>query len=106
LFGSRKFFIRQNSRLVELGELLKLGYQIGARRRRRRLGWRRIGLLLGLCIGCTLLLRSCILLCIFLLLTMADRTCGTNDRRRRGDCSNNSSSSHSSSNHFDLLIYF
>ena len=101
---------------MQLGELLKLGCQIRAgrsspRRRRRRIV---LLLLLGLrlCIGCALLislvvllLRSRILLRIFLLLVVVYCTGSAgNDRCAYGNGSNASyrSSDHPSSHHIDL----
>jgi hypothetical protein len=94
---------------MKLGELLKLGGQIWRRRSRRG---RRILLLLSLRIGGALLigfivplLGSSILLCIFLVLVMADCTSGAGDYRRANRYSSYTSSSHySSGSHIYLLI--
>ena len=101
---------------MQLGELLKLGGQIGCRSLLDRgcvLLWRWSILLLGLRIGCTLLvslvvllLRSRILLSIFLLLVVVYCTGSAGDDRcAYGNGSNASyrSSDHPSSHHFDLL---
>jgi hypothetical protein len=121
LLGSRKLFIRQHTRIVKLGKLLKLGCQIGARRCRSRRWWgRRIGLLLGLCIGCALLislinlllcsrillLRSGVFLSIFLLLVVADSAGCTSHNCCAYGYPSYASPYHSSSHHFDLLVNF
>jgi len=83
LLGSRELFIGQRARIMKLGELLYLGCQICRRRLLNRScvlrrGW---SILLGLRIGCALLislivllLRSNFLLRIFLLLVVMDCT--------------------------------
>jgi hypothetical protein len=88
LLGRRKLFIAQYARIMKLGKLLKLGGQICPR---RLLNWRyvlrrRLSILLGLRIGCALLisllvllLRSSILLCISLLLRVSYSTGSAHD---------------------------
>jgi hypothetical protein len=95
LLGHYKLFIAQYARFMKLGKLLKLGCQIGCRRLLNRccvLHRRWWGILLGLRIGYALLisliillLRSSILLRIFLLLVVSDRAayrygCPSDDR--------------------------
>jgi hypothetical protein len=91
LLGSRELFIAQRARIMKLGELLDLGCQICCRRRLNRSCVLRRGgrILLGLSIGCTLLIRlivlllcSSFLLCIFILLVVVDCT-GSADHDRR-----------------------
>jgi hypothetical protein len=114
LLGGGEFFVRQNARVVQLDQLLKLGGQIGRGSLLDRgciLLWRwsilllRIGytLLVSLVV---LLLRSRILLRIFLLLVVVYCTGSAGDDRcTYGNGSNASyrSSDHPSSHHFDLL---
>jgi hypothetical protein len=91
LLGSRKFFIAQRACIMKLGELLKLCCQICCRRWLNRSyvlrrGW---GIrLLGLRIGCALLicliillLRSSFLLSIFILLVVVYCTGSANHDR-------------------------
>jgi hypothetical protein len=96
LLGSGELFIAQRAGIMQLDELLNLGGQVRRRRRLNRscvLRWGRSILLLGLRIGCALLicliillLRSSILLRIFLLLVVvyctgsASNDCCANDR--------------------------
>jgi hypothetical protein len=91
LLGSRELFIAQRARIMELGELLYLGRQICRRRLLNRScvlrrGW---SILLGLRVGCALLicliillLLSRFLLRIFLLLVVVDCTGSANHDRR------------------------
>jgi hypothetical protein len=111
LFGSCEFFIAQHARVMQLGELLKLGGQIRRRSSRRR--WC-ISILLGLRIGGALLigfiialLGSRILRRILLLLVVVDCTGGAgNDCRANRYACNTSSSHYSSGSHINLLINF
>jgi hypothetical protein len=100
LLGSRELFIAQRARIMKLGELLDLGCQICRRRLLNRSyvlrrGW---SILLGLRIGCALLiclivllLRSSFLLCIFILLVMVYCTGSANHDRRAYSSATNAS---------------
>jgi hypothetical protein len=117
LLGRRKLFVGQRTRVMKLGELLKLGHHV----------WRRCLLnrscilhrggsnLLCLRIGCALLirlvilcLRGGILLRVLLLLVVVYRTGSADDNRRAygsGTYTGYGSSHHgSSAQHINLLI--
>jgi hypothetical protein len=94
LLGSRELFIAQRARIMKLGELLDLGCQICRRRLLNRSSVLRRGgrILLGLSIGCALLIGLIILLLyrgilrrILLLLVVVYRAGSANhDRRAHG----------------------
>jgi hypothetical protein len=115
--GSRELFVAQHALGVQGGELLQLGRHVISRRgrrrgrgcilrRRRRILWLllRLGIHGALLVGLVvLLLGSRILLRIFLLLVVLDRTCRTGNHCRANRHAGDTSSYYSSSHHVDLF---